>query len=78
MARELIGPDHMIEVYVDTPLALCEARDPKGLYKRARSGKLPNMTGIDSPYEAPEHPDVLINGQTDALDQSVQALMRMI
>ncbi|MDE2623595.1 MAG: sulfate adenylyltransferase subunit CysN, partial [Betaproteobacteria bacterium] len=71
MARELIGPDNLIEVYVNTPLAICEQRDPKGLYKRARSGQLPNMTGIDSPYEAPERPDAVIDGQNDTLEKSV-------
>ncbi len=57
MARELIGRDRFIEVYVNTPLEICEKRDPKGLYKKARAGKIPNMTGINSPYEAPSHPD---------------------
>ncbi len=59
MARELIGAENFIEVFVDTPLAVCEQRDPKGLYKKARSGQLPNMTGINSPYERPEKPDVI-------------------
>ena len=57
MARELVGDAHFFEVFVDTPLALCESRDPKGLYKKARNGQLPNMTGINSPYESPEAPD---------------------
>ncbi len=58
MARQLIGEDNFIEVFVDTPLEVCERRDPKGLYKKARSGKIPNMTGINSPYEVPLAPDV--------------------
>ena len=78
MARELIGSDHMIEVYVDTPLALCEARDPKGLYKRARSGKLPNMTGIDSPYEAPEHPEAVIDGERESPEDAVNTLLKLL
>jgi bifunctional enzyme CysN/CysC len=57
-ARSLFGDGEFIEVFVDTPLATCEARDPKGLYAKARKGQLPNFTGIDSPYEAPEHPEV--------------------
>lgn len=61
MARELIGAEHFIEVFVDTPLDVCEQRDPKGLYKKARSGQLPNMTGINSPYERPLIPDLVIN-----------------
>jgi len=61
MARELIGAEHFIEVYVSTPLEVCEARDVKGLYRKARSGQLPNMTGIDSPYEPPEQAELEID-----------------
>ncbi|MBC2655647.1 adenylyl-sulfate kinase [Pseudomonas sp. MSSRFD41] len=67
MARQLIGEGHFIEVFVDTPLEVCEQRDPKGLYKKARSGLLPNMTGINSPYEAPQLPTLTITPeQTDS------------
>jgi bifunctional enzyme CysN/CysC len=62
MARQLIEEENFIEVFVDTPLEICEQRDPKGLYKKAREGKLPNFSGISSPYEAPENPDVTIHG----------------
>ena len=62
MARELIGPDEFYEVYVNTPLEVCEARDPKGLYKKARAGDLKNFTGIDSDYEAPMEPDLELDG----------------
>ena len=58
MARELLEDDEFIEVFVDTPLELCEQRDPKGLYAKARAGDIKNFTGIDSPYEAPEVPEV--------------------
>ena len=58
MARELIGPDNFMEVYVSTPLDQCEKRDVKGLYKKARQGLIPNFTGVSSPYEAPLHADV--------------------
>ncbi|MBI2233493.1 MAG: adenylyl-sulfate kinase [Micavibrio aeruginosavorus] len=58
MAREIIGKDNFIEVFVDVPLHVAEARDVKGLYKKARAGEIPNFTGIGSPYEAPEHPDL--------------------
>ncbi len=58
MARKLIGEKNFVEVYVDTPLEVCEQRDPKGLYKKARNGEILNMTGISSPYEAPTHPDI--------------------
>ena len=61
MARELVGPGEFIEIYVDTPLALAESRDPKGLYKRARRGEIKNFTGIDSPYEPPEEPEIALD-----------------
>lgn len=70
MARQLIGSENFVEVYVDTPLEICEQRDPKGLYKKARSGQIPNMTGINSPYEAPEQPQVRLTA-----DSSLQALL---
>lgn len=66
-----------IEVYVNTPLDVCEARDPKGLYKRAREGKLSDFTGIDSPYEAPENPDIIITPDIPLLD-SVKLLHKAI
>jgi bifunctional enzyme CysN/CysC len=68
MARELIGPDSFIEVFVDTPLSVCEERDPKGLYKKARAGLIPNMTGISSPYECPENPDLIFTQDTEVED----------
>jgi bifunctional enzyme CysN/CysC len=61
MARTLLGADEFFEVYVDTPLGVAEERDPKGLYKKARRGELKNFTGIDSPYEPPENPDLRID-----------------
>jgi bifunctional enzyme CysN/CysC len=65
-ARALVGEDEFIEIYVDTPLAICEARDPKGLYKLARAGKLPNLTGIGSAYEPPERPELVLAAGTRA------------
>jgi bifunctional enzyme CysN/CysC len=64
LAREIAGDVRFTEVYVDTPLEVCEARDPKGLYARARRGEIKNFTGIDSPFEAPEHPEVVLHGAT--------------
>ncbi|PPC63014.1 adenylyl-sulfate kinase [Pantoea sp. ICBG 1758] len=63
MVRDLLGEGEFIEVFVDTPLAVCEARDPKGLYKKARAGELRNFTGIDSAYEAPEAADITLDGE---------------
>jgi bifunctional enzyme CysN/CysC len=65
MVRELIGTEHFVEVFVDTPLEICEQRDPKGLYKKARNGLLPNMTGINSPYERPDHPELIFTQSTE-------------
>ena len=74
MARDLIGPAYFIEVFVDTPLALCESRDPKGLYKKARDGVLKNFTGIDSDYEAPVAPQITLSTvdcQAEALSDTI-------
>lgn len=78
MARELIGEGNFIEVYVDTSLQICEERDPKGLYRKARSGQIPNMTGINSPYEPSEHPEVKVNGSGRDIDDTVEHLMSII
>jgi bifunctional enzyme CysN/CysC len=61
MARSLFEPGEFIEIFVDTPLALAEERDTKGLYRKARRGELKNFTGIDSPYEAPERPEIRLD-----------------
>jgi bifunctional enzyme CysN/CysC len=60
MVRELVGADEFVEVFVDTPIEECMRRDPKGLYARAREGKIKNFTGIDSPYEVPENPEIVV------------------
>lgn len=66
MARELLGQGEFIEVFVDTPIDVCMARDPKGLYRKARDGEIKNFTGIDSPYEAPEAAELtLLTVQND-------------
>ena len=65
LARSLMEENEFIEVFVDTPLEVCEQRDPKGLYKLARAGKITNFTGIDSAYEAPENAEMVIKGAED-------------
>jgi adenylyl-sulfate kinase len=60
-AKNIIGKDEFLEVYVEAPLEICENRDPKGLYKKARAGQIPMFTGIDSPYEEPLNADLIIN-----------------
>lgn len=78
MARELIGNGNFVEVFVDTPLEVCEKRDPKGLYKKARSGQLPNMTGINSPYEIPHYPDYAIPYDNSDLKMITKALKEFL
>lgn len=78
MAKELIGEENFIEIFVDTPLAECEKRDPKGLYKKARSGELPNMTGIGSPYEAPENADLVLDTSETKLEVLVDEVIGLL
>ena len=78
VARQCIGADDFIEVYVDTPLAVCERRDPKGLYRKARRGELPDMTGIDSPYEPPEAPRIALRTDEVALERNVEELLKIL
>jgi len=75
LARELAGPLRFVEVHVDTPLAVAEARDPKGLYARARRGELANFTGIDSPYERPETPELRVDTTSVSPDRAADALI---
>ncbi|MGF6089689.1 sulfate adenylyltransferase subunit CysN [Pseudomonas sp. 18173] len=78
MARELIGEENFVEVYVSTPLEVCEQRDVKGLYKKARSGQLPNLSGVGSPYEAPLEADVEINAGEVDLNVATARVMHSI
>jgi bifunctional enzyme CysN/CysC len=66
MARELVGPGEFIEIFVDTPFEVCELRDPKGLYKKARRGELRNFTGLDSPYERPSNPELILDARNNS------------
>ena len=68
MARSMLEQDEFVEIYVDVPLDVAEERDPKGLYRKARRGELPNFTGIDSPYEPPGKADLVI--RTDLMDEA--------
>jgi bifunctional enzyme CysN/CysC len=81
MAREMVEEGEFLEVYVNTPLEVCEQRDPKGLYKKARAGELPNFTGIGSEYQAPENPEIVLDGagrRPEALaEQVVQHLLAL-
>ncbi|MDH4395611.1 MAG: adenylyl-sulfate kinase [Limnobacter sp.] len=77
-ARELLLPTPFLEVHVQAPLEMCEARDPKGLYQKARQGLLLNFTGIGSPYEAPSNPDLLLNTSTQSLQNCIDLLMNKL
>jgi len=70
MVREMVGRGEFIEVHIDTPLAECENRDPKGLYKKARAGEIKNFTGIDSPYEEPLNPEIHIKNIGVSVDEA--------
>ncbi|TMP82398.1 adenylyl-sulfate kinase [Pseudoalteromonas phenolica] len=75
MVRNLVGDGEFIEVFLDTPLDVCEQRDPKGLYKKARAGEIKHFTGIDSDYQVPVNPEICIDTSANSLEQSVQQLV---
>ena len=75
IARQLQEPGDFIEVYLDTPLEECEKRDPKGLYKKARGGKIPNFTGIDSPYEVPGDPEITVKTHQMTPEQAADLII---
>jgi bifunctional enzyme CysN/CysC len=75
MARDLVGADQFIEIFVDTPIELCMARDPKGLYKRAAAGQIKNFTGIDSPYEPPERPQLTLQTESASAEDLAERIV---
>ena len=77
-ARDIIGQKDFIEVFIDTPLQICEARDVKGLYKKARAGEIKDFTGIQAPYEAPSHPDVHILTENKTADECLGELWELV
>ena len=78
MARRLFDDGEFVEVYVDTPLEEAEKRDVKGLYAKARRGELPNFTGIDSPYEAPENPEIRLDTEKNSIEESVEDIVKFL
>lgn len=78
MAARIIGKDDFVEVYVSTPLEECERRDVKGLYAKARRGEIKNFTGISAPFEAPAHPDLTLDTSVLGVEESVNALLRLV
>jgi bifunctional enzyme CysN/CysC len=78
MARALVEPDEFIEVFVDAPLSVCEQRDPKGLYRKARTGALSNFTGIDSPYDVPKAPELRLDTATEPVDALADRVITLL
>ncbi|WP_446899080.1 adenylyl-sulfate kinase [Clostridium sp. LBM24168] len=72
--RSMLGKD-FIEVYVDCPLEVCEGRDPKGIYKKARDGEIKDFTGIDSPYEIPDNPEIILSTYKSSIEQCVDKIL---
>jgi len=77
-ARILIGADHFIEVFIDTPIQVCIERDPKGLYAKAAKGEIKNFTGLDAPYETPVNPEVTLNTEYNSVDEDVGILIKYL
>lgn len=75
LAKSKLDESEFIEVFIDTPIEVCEQRDPKGLYKMARAGEIKNFTGIDSSYEAPEQPQIHINTAENSIEQCAQQVI---
>lgn len=78
VAKDIIGPDDFIEIYVNTPLHICEKRDVKGLYAKARAGEIKGFTGIDSPFEAPQAPDLELLTENQTVDESILKVFNFV
>lgn len=78
MARSLLEADEFVEIFVDVPLSICEQRDPKGLYKKARDGEIKNFTGITSPYEIPSNPEIHLKNFNVELQSNVEIVMHYL
>ena len=76
--KQIVGIDNVIEIYINTTLKVCEQRDVKGLYKKARAGEITNMTGISAPYEAPTHPDLEVVTDGKTIQESVAVIMQFL
>ena len=74
--RELVGKDRFIEIYARASIETCEKRDPKGLYKKAREGKIKDFTGVNAPYEEPENPELIIDTDKETIDESAEKVLK--
>lgn len=78
LARDLLAEGEFVEVFVKAPLDVCEERDPKGLYKKARQGEIKNFTGIDSPYEEPENPELVLDNAANSVEENVAKIIEYL
>jgi len=78
MVRSLVSDNEFVEVFVDTPLSICEERDVKGLYAKARAGLIPNFTGISSPYEMPKNPEIRIDTTKVSVEEAADQIIDFI
>ena len=76
--KQIVGPNNVIEIYVNTSLSECERRDVKGLYRKARAGEVKNMTGISAPYEAPLNPDLEVITDAHSIEENVKTILKFI
>lgn len=76
--RQIVGPESFVEIFVSCPLEVCEQRDTKGMYRRARTGEIPDFTGISSPYEPPESPALTLDTSTAPIDQCVAQVLKIL
>ncbi len=77
-ARKVVPQGQFFEIFCDASVETCEQRDPKGLYKKARAGEIPEFTGISAPYEAPEHPELVLKTGSETLEESTQRVLQML
>jgi sulfate adenylyltransferase len=76
--RAMVGSDHFVEVFVDTPIEVCEQRDYKGMYAKARRGEIKGFTGIDDPYEAPEHPEITLDTVNKTPEENAHKIIQYL
>ncbi|AIM17814.1 adenylyl-sulfate kinase [Neobacillus sp.] len=75
LVRNMFEPGEFIEIYLNCPIQVCEERDPKGLYEKARKGEIPEFTGISSPYEIPQHPEIIIESNRESMEEAVHKII---
>ncbi len=78
MVKKIMGEENFYEIFIDTPLEICEQRDPKGLYKKARAGEIKDFTGIDAPYEPPQNPDLYLKTAENTLESCVKKVITFV